>query len=105
MIHEVLSLDKATIWIKLWHVPLELYSQKMLGYLAGVVGKPLYTDKATALKQQLKFAKLCVEVDARFNLPGFILVELNERNCVDIAVELVWSRPRCDHCHIFGHLE
>ncbi|KAK8631293.1 hypothetical protein V6N13_080047 [Hibiscus sabdariffa] len=35
----------------------ELYSQKGLGYLASAVGKPLYTDRSTAMKLNLEYAK------------------------------------------------
>ncbi|KAK8692611.1 hypothetical protein V6N13_076067 [Hibiscus sabdariffa] len=106
MIPEVLNLKKALVWVKFWHIPLELFSQTGLGYLASAIGKPLYTDKATVLKQQLEFAKVCVEVEASSTLPSSILVDLGEGNCVDVDVELelVWAPPRCSHCHVFGHL-
>ncbi|KAK8673859.1 hypothetical protein V6N13_112169 [Hibiscus sabdariffa] len=104
MISEVLDLSSAPVWIKLWHVPLELFSQKGLGCIASALGKPLYTDRAIVLKQSLEFAKICVNVDASFELPKFVLVELSEGNCIDVGVELVWAPPRCEHCCIFGHL-
>ncbi|KAK8708190.1 hypothetical protein V6N13_059235 [Hibiscus sabdariffa] len=68
--------NPALVWVKLWHVPLELFSQQGPGYVASVIGKPLYTDRAATLKQQLEFAKICVE-----------------------------SHLRCGHCSIFGHSE
>ncbi|KAK8492883.1 hypothetical protein V6N12_038531 [Hibiscus sabdariffa] len=55
---------------------------------ASAIGKPLYTDKATVLKQQLEFAKVCVEVEASSTLPSSILVDLGEGNSVDVDVEL-----------------
>ncbi|KAK8585288.1 hypothetical protein V6N13_139222 [Hibiscus sabdariffa] len=70
MLPEVLSMDSAPVWIRLWHVPLELYSQQGLGYLASALGKPLYTDKATTLRLTLEYAKICVEVNAASSL-GF----------------------------------
>ncbi|KAK8646222.1 hypothetical protein V6N13_120015 [Hibiscus sabdariffa] len=100
-----LKLDSAPVWIKLWRIPLELYSQQGLSYVASAVGKPLYSDRATVLKQQLEFAKVCVEVDAKEDIPASILVDLGEGNLVDVAVETVWSPPRCKHCAIFGHLD
>ncbi|GMJ06863.1 hypothetical protein HRI_004355500 [Hibiscus trionum] len=88
---EVLNLDSAPVWVRLWHVPLELYSQQGYGYLASALSKPLYTDKAIVLKQQLEFAKVCVNVDAKSVLPSSILVDLGNDNIVDVMVELVWS--------------
>ncbi|KAK8677810.1 hypothetical protein V6N13_143333 [Hibiscus sabdariffa] len=105
LLPEVLNLKIAPIWIRLWHVPLELYSQQGLSYLASALGKPLYTDKATTLRQHLEFAKICVEVDAKFTLPSSVLVDLGDDNVIDVGVELVWAPPKCSHCSIFGHLE
>ncbi|KAK9028282.1 hypothetical protein V6N11_068089 [Hibiscus sabdariffa] len=84
MLSEVISMDTAPVWLKLWHMSLELYSQQGLGCIASALGKPFYTDKATTLKHHLEFAK---------------------GNTIDIFVELVWSPPHCSHCCIFGHGE
>ncbi|KAK8667936.1 hypothetical protein V6N13_105409 [Hibiscus sabdariffa] len=105
LIPEVLSLDTAAVWLRLWHVPLELYSQQGLSYLASALGKPLYTDRATTLRQNLEFAKICVDIAASFTLPTSVLVDLGDGNIVDIQVELFWAPPKCAYCSIFGHLE
>ncbi|KAK8659264.1 hypothetical protein V6N13_029471 [Hibiscus sabdariffa] len=102
---EVLTLDSTLVWVLLWHVPLELYSQKGLGYLASAIGKPLYSDKATTLRQNLEYAKVCVEVSAKSELPTSILVDLGDGLPVSVSVELDWSPPRCHGCSVFGHLE
>ncbi|KAL4363298.1 hypothetical protein GQ457_04G010390 [Hibiscus cannabinus] len=103
MNYETVSLDSAPIWVKLWHIPLELYSQQGLGYLASALGKPLYTDKATALKQHLEYAKICVEVSTAFLLPNSIIVDIGDGNCFEIGVELDWGPPRCSKCVLFGN--
>ncbi|KAE8688023.1 hypothetical protein F3Y22_tig00111005pilonHSYRG00173 [Hibiscus syriacus] len=104
MLHDVLSLDSTPVWIKLWHVPLELYLQKGLEYIASAIGRPLYLDCATTLKQQLNFDKICVNIDAKIEISGSVMVGLGEVNMVDVGVELVWALSRCGHCNIFGHL-
>ncbi|KAK8683648.1 hypothetical protein V6N13_039702 [Hibiscus sabdariffa] len=103
MIPEVLCLDSAPIWVRLRHIPLEIYTQQGLGYLASALGKPLYSDKATILKQSLEYAKICVEVSAKSSLPESILVDLGEGHSIHVSVELVWASPRCSHCSILGH--
>ncbi|KAK8648745.1 hypothetical protein V6N13_129488 [Hibiscus sabdariffa] len=75
-------------WIKLWHVPLELYSQTGLGYIACALGKPLYTDRGTLAKQSLEFAKICVELDAKFVLLESVTVDLGMGRTVDISVDV-----------------
>ncbi|KAK8683909.1 hypothetical protein V6N13_039954 [Hibiscus sabdariffa] len=100
---EELKLDSAPVWVKLWHVPLELFSQKGLSYIASAIGKPLYSDSSTAMKQQLEFVKICIEVAANDDIPSSVLIELGDGNMVPVTVEIVWSPPKCKHCSIFGH--
>ncbi|GMI88345.1 hypothetical protein HRI_002503800 [Hibiscus trionum] len=96
-------MDSAPVWVKLWHVPLELYSQQGLGYVASAVGKPLYSDQATAMQQQLEFTKVCVEVQAKEEVPSSVMIDLGNANFVNVAVEVVWSPPKCKLCAVFGH--
>ncbi|XP_039042456.1 uncharacterized protein LOC120181374 [Hibiscus syriacus] len=105
MIPYMISLASISIWVKLWNVPLELYSQDGLRYIVSALGRPLYTDHASALKHQFEFAKICINIDAKVTLPSFVMVELDESNRVVGVVELVWAPSRYGHCNIFGHLE
>ncbi|KAK8696966.1 hypothetical protein V6N13_113133 [Hibiscus sabdariffa] len=100
---DIVRLDSAPVWVKLWPMPWELFSQQGLSYVVSDLGKPQYMDRATTLKLQLEFAKVCVEVDASEDLSQSVLVALGDGRIVDISVELVWSPPKCDHCKIFGH--
>ncbi|KAL4304174.1 hypothetical protein GQ457_10G003940 [Hibiscus cannabinus] len=100
---DVVCLGTASVWVKLWHVPFELYSQQGLEYIASALGRPLYMDRATVLKKQLEFAKVCIDIDDAAGLPSSVMFKLGEGRAMDIAVELVWSPPRCSHCVIFGH--
>ncbi|KAK8603411.1 hypothetical protein V6N13_085598 [Hibiscus sabdariffa] len=89
MNYETVSLDTRPIWVKLWHIPLEFYSQQGLGYLASALGKPMYTDKATALKQHLEYAKICVEVSAAFLLPSSVTVDIGDEHVVGVSKDVV----------------
>ncbi|KAK8546873.1 hypothetical protein V6N13_093912 [Hibiscus sabdariffa] len=81
----------------------ELYSQQGLGYLASVLSKPLYTDRSTAMKLNLEYAKVCVEVLATYDLPSSITVDLRNSTYVDVGVQLDWAPPCCSSCSVFGH--
>ncbi|CAL1377129.1 unnamed protein product [Linum trigynum] len=50
------------VWVRLVGVPVEYMNAKGLSYIASVLGKPLYMDRATASRSQLAFAKVCVEM-------------------------------------------
>ncbi|XVF68220.1 hypothetical protein PTKIN_Ptkin10aG0187500 [Pterospermum kingtungense] len=68
------SMDRLPIWFELHNVPLELFNQKGISYIASAIGNPLYTDKFTALQQRLVFAKVCVKVEACAKIPKEIEV-------------------------------
>ena len=42
------DMAKLPIWIHLGKVPLELFTQKGLSYIASAIGSPLYMDRITA---------------------------------------------------------
>lgn len=44
---EKLSFQKFPLWIKLWNVPLELFTIDGISCIASAVGTPLYMDRAT----------------------------------------------------------
>ncbi|KAL4383230.1 hypothetical protein GQ457_15G000970 [Hibiscus cannabinus] len=39
------------------------------------------------------------------DIPGSVLVDIGNDTMVSIAIEVVWSPPRCKHCMIFGHFD
>ena len=65
-------MEKLPIWIQLSNIPLELFMQKRLSYIASAVGTSLYMDQITASQQRLAFAKICVEIEASMEIPKSI---------------------------------
>ena len=63
------NMAKLLLWIHLHKVPLELFTQKGLSYIASGIGSLMYMDKITASQQRLSFAKICVEVEASILIP------------------------------------
>lgn len=45
------------IWVPLSNVPLELFTQEGLGYIASAIGNPLYMDRVTANKRKACLCK------------------------------------------------
>ncbi|XVF56289.1 hypothetical protein PTKIN_Ptkin06aG0107100 [Pterospermum kingtungense] len=91
------------VWLHLGDVPLELFTPDGLSYIASAVGNPLYTDRVTANRERVAFAKVCVEVDADSIIPTMIEVLMPEGNIVEITVEVPWLLVKCTNCKIFGH--
>lgn len=63
------DLRSVPLWVKLHGVPLEYWTPVGLSHIASAVGKPLHTDKLTASKKRISFARICVEVEASKELP------------------------------------
>ncbi|XP_039047666.1 uncharacterized protein LOC120188249 [Hibiscus syriacus] len=98
------DLSLLPIWVQLYNVPLELYSQKGLSYIANALGKPLFMDSITASRQRLEFAKICVEIEAGAIIPEFIQVLLKNGSYVNVRVLVPWFPRCCALCKSFGHL-
>ena len=97
------NMTRLPIWVHLSNVPLELFSQKGISYIASALGNPLYMDRFTASQQRLAFARVCVEVDASVEVPRSIEVEMKNGHRVHVNVSIPWMPAKCSHCKIFGH--
>ena len=97
------NMDKLLVWIKLGNVPLELFTQRGLSYIASAIGVPLYMDQITAKKQRLSFAKICIELESTKEIPCAIDVKLRDGSLVLVFVEIPWRPLKCVNCNIFGH--
>ncbi|KAK8709178.1 hypothetical protein V6N13_060207 [Hibiscus sabdariffa] len=89
--------------VQLYNVPLKLYSQKGLSYIASALGRPLYMDSITASRKRLEFAKVCIEVHAGVVLPKSIAVKLPDGSFAAVHVVIPWYPPSCSRCNNFGH--
>ncbi|KAK8576910.1 hypothetical protein V6N13_121909 [Hibiscus sabdariffa] len=98
------DMEKLPVWVHLSCVPLELFTGIGLSYIASALGNPLYMDSISANRQQLAYAKVCVEVSANFQIPKFINVKLRDGTIGSIDVEVPWF-PLRTKCCLFGHID
>ena len=94
---------KLPVWIHLGNIPLELFTQKGISYIASAIGNPFYMDRITASQQRLAFAKVCVELEASMEAIRSIEVEVRNGKTVHVSVEYPWMPLKCSLCGIFGH--
>ncbi|XP_038993211.1 uncharacterized protein LOC120116891 [Hibiscus syriacus] len=99
------DLSKIPVWVKLFNVPLELYSRTGLSYIASAIGVPLSMDSITASKSRLEYAKVCVEIGVNDELPKFIDVVLRDGQAASISVDVPCIPSCCRKCMVFGHSE
>ncbi|KAL0444880.1 UNVERIFIED_CONTAM: hypothetical protein Slati_2210700 [Sesamum latifolium] len=95
------------VWIKLRHLPVELWTTKGLSTMASGIGKPLYPDAITRACTRLDFARVCVMLDISSKLPKHIVImvpsEDGSESACKVDVEYEWLPPKCNACMSLGH--
>ena len=46
-----------------------------------------------------------MEIDATFDIPSFIDIQMQDGSYVSVSVEVPWYPQRCTKCSIFGHAD
>ncbi|KAL0318217.1 UNVERIFIED_CONTAM: hypothetical protein Scaly_2853900 [Sesamum calycinum] len=95
------------VWIKLRHLPVELWTTDGLSTVASGIGKPLYPDAITRACMRLDFARVCVMLDISSKLPRHVIIMIplknGEESACKVDVEYEWLPPKCTSCHSLGH--
>ncbi|GAV92775.1 DUF4283 domain-containing protein/zf-CCHC_4 domain-containing protein, partial [Cephalotus follicularis] len=94
---------KIPVWIKLMNIPMEYRTVRGLSHLSSVLGTPLHMDPATASKQMISFARICVEMSADKAFPDTIKAKRKGGATVEVRVEYSWKPPICERCKVFDH--
>ncbi|XP_011101688.1 uncharacterized protein LOC105179744 [Sesamum indicum] len=107
MVLRKLKHTQVPVWVKLRHLPVELWTEEGLSIVASGVGKPLYPDAITRACTRLDFARVCVMLDVNSKMPKHIIImtpdeERGEVPC-KVDVEYEWLPPRCTSCMTLGH--
>lgn len=76
-----------------------------LSYLSSAFGNPfhLHTDKITARRKRISYARVCVEVDASTELVKEFDPRCDNGEWITIKAELEWVPAKCTTCGVFGH--
>ncbi|XP_020271064.1 uncharacterized protein LOC109846252 [Asparagus officinalis] len=91
------------IWIQLPGLRLNLWNAKCLSKIASVIGKPIATDKLTANRQRLSYARVLVEVKMPSTLPDHISIQGPNGKMINQRVHYEWKPKWCDYCKQLGH--
>ncbi|KAL0455425.1 UNVERIFIED_CONTAM: hypothetical protein Slati_0881700 [Sesamum latifolium] len=102
------SHTQVLVWIKLRHLPVELWTDDGLSTVASDVGKPLYPDSITKTCTRLtSLVCVCVMLDYSGTLPKHLVVlnpmeDGSEVPC-RVDVEYEWIPLKCTTCRALGH--
>lgn len=98
------SIKAMSIWVKIFSIPLEFWSDKGLSLLASSLGKPFYLDSVAEDGIRLEYAKVCIEMKVDENFLYFICVALSNDACIELKIEYTWRPFKCKVCNNFGHV-
>ncbi|KAL0295452.1 UNVERIFIED_CONTAM: hypothetical protein Sangu_3198400 [Sesamum angustifolium] len=69
MVLRKLKHTEVPVWIKLRHLPVELWTTEGLSTVASGIGRPLYPDAITRACTRLDFARVCIMLNVSSKLP------------------------------------
>ncbi|KAK4384224.1 hypothetical protein Sango_3080900 [Sesamum angolense] len=91
MVLRKLKHTEVPIWIKLRHLPVELWTTEGLSTVASGIGRPLYPDTITRACTRLDFARVCVMLNVNSKLPKHVVImmpnELGGESACKVDVE------------------
>lgn len=97
------EMTQVPVWIKFPNLPLKCWTTRCLSKLSSVLGKPIQSDKLTATKEIVSYARVLVEVDLLAHLRSFINVILPNGNTLTQKVIYETLPKFCKHCKVLGH--
>ncbi|KAL0293386.1 UNVERIFIED_CONTAM: hypothetical protein Scaly_3143100 [Sesamum calycinum] len=107
MVLRKLKHTEVPIWIKLRHLPVELWTTEGLSTVASGIGRPLYPDAITRTCTRLDFARVCIMLHVSSKLPKHVVImmpnELGGESACKVDVEYEWLPPKCTSCSSLGH--
>ncbi|KAL0288865.1 UNVERIFIED_CONTAM: hypothetical protein Sangu_2638900 [Sesamum angustifolium] len=107
MVLRKLKHTEVPVWIKLRHLPVELWTTEGLSTVASGIGRPLYPDAITRACTRLDFARVCVMLNVSSKLPKHVVImmpnELGGESACKVDVEYEWLPPKCTGCSSLGH--
>lgn len=98
------GLKKISIWVKIFGVPLELWTALGLSHVASTLGTPLCMDSFTEERKRIEFARICVEFESNSSFPEVIGIRMPNGEIMKLRVEYSWKPTCCSWCKTFGHV-
>lgn len=87
------------VWVRLSHIPVNLYHKAILMGIAKGLGRPIKVDLTTLNFERARFARICVEVNLNKPLKGTVMIN-GER----YGVSYEGISTICSICGMYGHL-
>ena len=91
------------VWVQLRSVPMIVWNPMVFGKICSKIGRPLHTDKLTAQRERVKYARCLVEVDMAKDLVHSVMLKMPDGG--DYEQKIYYENlPRyCPLCRVVGH--
>lgn len=99
-----LDLSRVPVWVQLPKLHLSLWNPVALCKLVSVIGTPLATDKLTAAKGRMAYARVLVEVPIQDKVPLHVPVRLEDGRLIEQEIYFEWVPVKCSRCNRLGHV-
>ena len=91
------------VWISLPNLPLNCWNARALGKIASVLGNPISTDRLTATRERISFARVLVEIDPTKELKRSVEIQLPTGKVRQQKVIYENEPKYCSLCKVLGH--
>lgn len=95
--------ETANIWIVLRNLPPNLINPEAISCIAALIGRPICLDSTTEELDRISFARVCIEITPKSDLPHELILSTRNDQEVPIRVQYGWRPHRCVGCYTFGH--
>ncbi|XP_070021895.1 uncharacterized protein [Nicotiana sylvestris] len=90
------------IWAIFPGSPIQYWTKENLGCIASYLGKPICSDKLTAERDRILYARMLVEMDVSHDLPAKLLIEDANGKYREQALDYEWKPSFCEECFQTG---
>ncbi|XP_020262814.1 uncharacterized protein LOC109838800 [Asparagus officinalis] len=93
------------LWVQFPNLRLNLWSSTGISKVASLIGKPITTDKLTATRKRISYARVLLEVQLPLTspLPDQIVIQGPNGKCHNQKVIYEFKPRWCDTCKAIGH--
>lgn len=98
-----IDVKKVPVWVQFTNMPLDLWSSSIVQKMASCIGTPLASDKLTANRDRLSFARVLIDVEIKDSLPRSIPVEMDDGSIYRQPIYFEWRPERWVKCKKYGH--
>ncbi|XP_070011185.1 uncharacterized protein [Nicotiana sylvestris] len=91
------------VWVNFPGLPIQYWTVENLGRIASSIGNPICTDKLTAQKARISYARMLIEMDVSQALPETMLIQTAERKIREQKLSYDWHPSFCQDYLTIGH--